>query len=75
MRKHAADAAQRAEAIARNQYAAGKISYTAVIVAQTSALSARVAAVQAIVNRQSAAALLMEAIGGSWTPDAPVASR
>jgi len=71
----AADAAQRAEAISRNQYLAGKISYTAVIVAQTQALSARVAAVEAIVNRQTAAVLLMEAIGGSWSGDTNVASR
>jgi NodT family efflux transporter outer membrane factor (OMF) lipoprotein len=71
----AADAAQHAEAIARNQYLAGKISYTAVIVAQTQALSARIAAVQAIVNRQTAAVLLMEAIGGSWADGANVVSR
>jgi outer membrane protein TolC len=71
----AADSAQRAEAIARNQYRAGKISYTAVIVAQTQALSARIAAVQAVVDRQSAAVLLMEALGGSWATAPRYAAR
>ena len=71
----AADSAQRAETIARNQYRAGSISYTAVIVAQTAALSARVSAVQAVVNRQSAAVLLMEALGGSWDTAPKLAAR
>jgi len=70
----AADAAQRAEAIARNQYVARKISYTAVIVAQTQALSARIAEVETVVNRQTAAVLLMEAIGGTWADTPKVAS-
>jgi len=71
----AADSAQRAEAIARNQYRAGKISYTAVIVAQTAALSARIASVQAVVDRQSAAVSLMEALGGAWDTNARVGAR
>jgi NodT family efflux transporter outer membrane factor (OMF) lipoprotein len=65
-RAAAAVAANRAEAIARNQYVAGQIGYADVIVAQTTALSARTADVQAVVNRQSAVISLIQAIGGRW---------
>jgi outer membrane protein TolC len=66
-RAAASIAADQAEAIARNQYQAGQIAYSGVIVAQTTALTARVANVQAIVNRQSSAISLIQAIGGRWT--------
>lgn len=62
----AAAAANRAEEIARNQYLAGLIGYADVIVAQTAALSARRAEAQAIVDRQTAAISLIQAIGGHW---------
>lgn len=65
-RDAAAVAANRAEEIANNQYIAGQISYANVIVAQTAALSARQAAIQSVVDRQSAAISLIQAIGGHW---------
>nr|WP_298718810.1 efflux transporter outer membrane subunit [uncultured Steroidobacter sp.] len=65
-RDAAALAANRAEEIANNQYVAGQISYSDVIVAQTAALSARQAQIQAVVDRQSAAISLIQAIGGHW---------
>jgi NodT family efflux transporter outer membrane factor (OMF) lipoprotein len=66
-REAAALAANRAEEIARNQYVAGQTGYADVIVAQTSALSARQAEIQAVVDRQSAAISLIQALGGHWT--------
>lgn len=65
-RAGAAIAANRAEEIARNQYTAGLIGYSDVIVAQTAALSARQQEVQSMVDRQSAAISLIQAIGGHW---------
>jgi NodT family efflux transporter outer membrane factor (OMF) lipoprotein len=65
-RNTAAAAAGRAEAVARNQYVAGIIGYADVIVAQTAALSARVAEVQSVTDRQVAAISLIEAVGGHW---------
>jgi NodT family efflux transporter outer membrane factor (OMF) lipoprotein len=67
-RTAAAVAATRAEEIARNQYLAGQIGYSDVIVAQTAALSARRAEAQSVIDRQSAAISLIQAIGGSWRP-------
>lgn len=63
----AARSANQAEIIARNQYLAGTLSYANVIVAQTTALSARTAQITADVNRQVAAIGLIEAIGGRWS--------
>lgn len=65
-REAAAVTANRAEEIARNQYLAGQTGYADVIVAQTSALSARQAEIQAVVDRQSAAISLIQALGGHW---------
>lgn len=65
-REAAAAAANRAEEIARNQYLAGQIGYSDVIVTQTAALAARQAEIQALVDRQSAAISLIQAIGGHW---------
>ena len=62
----AATTAYRAEAIVRNQYAAGTADYTAVAAAQAQAYNARTAAIQNTVNRQNAAVGLIEAIGGHW---------
>ena len=67
----AAAAANQAEQIARNQYLSGIIGYSDVIVAQTTALSARQAEVQAIVDRQTTAVSLIQAIGGNWTDTPP----
>jgi NodT family efflux transporter outer membrane factor (OMF) lipoprotein len=65
-RAAAAQAANRAEQIAQNQYLAGQIAYSNVIVAQTTALSARTTDIQAVVNRQTSAISLIQAIGGHW---------
>jgi NodT family efflux transporter outer membrane factor (OMF) lipoprotein len=66
MRARASDAADRAETIARNQYLAGTIDYSQVIIAQTAAYSARQARIQAVVDQQTTAAALIQAIGGNW---------
>ena len=77
-RTAAANAANQAEEIARNQYIAGQISYSDVIVTQTSALSARRAEAQSLVDRRTSAISLIQAIGGHWQsektdqgPDSP----
>ncbi len=72
-RTGAAVAANRAEEIARNQYLAGLIGYSDVIVAQTAALSARRSEAQAVVDRQSATVSLIQAIGGNWQDGTPAA--
>lgn len=65
-REEAATSATRAEAIARNQYLSGIIDYSQVIVAQTTAFNARQTQIQAIVDQQTAAIALIQAIGGNW---------
>ncbi|WP_395398130.1 efflux transporter outer membrane subunit [Novosphingobium sp. BL-8A] len=62
----AADAANRAEAIANNQYLAGLVDYSQVIVAQTTAFSARQTQIQAVIDQQTAAVALIQAVGGRW---------
>jgi outer membrane protein TolC len=49
-----------------NRYQAGQVSYTEVITAQTTALSARRALVQLQSDRQTAAVALIQALGGGW---------
>lgn len=75
LREQAAISATRAEQIARNQYLAGIIDYSQVIVAQTTAYSARQARIQMVINQQATAVALVQAIGGSWSsavsPTAP----
>ena len=66
-RAAASDAATKAEAIANNQYRSGLIDYSEVIVAQTTALSARQTQIQAVLNQQTAAIALVQAIGGGWS--------
>jgi NodT family efflux transporter outer membrane factor (OMF) lipoprotein len=71
----AAIADDRAEKIAENQYVAGEVAYSTVLLAQETAMAARTADIQAVVNRQSAAVSLIEAIGGRWTDPAPLNSK
>ena len=59
-------AARDAERIINNQYKAGTVAYTSVIVAQTTALNAAVAAVNIRQNRLTASAALIQALGGGW---------
>ncbi|MBV8237224.1 MAG: efflux transporter outer membrane subunit [Sphingomonas sp.] len=70
-RADAAEAATRAETIANNQYRSGLVDYSEVIVAQTTALSARQSQIQAVINQQTAAIALVQAIGGEWSAAAP----
>jgi NodT family efflux transporter outer membrane factor (OMF) lipoprotein len=73
-RAAATTAANQAEQLTLNQYVAGVISYSDVIVAQTTALAARQALVTATLDRQTAAISLIQSIGGYWDGGAP-ASR
>ena len=66
LRKDASAAADRAEAIALNQYKAGLIAFTDVVTLQTQALSARLTYVAAQRDRQAAAVALVQSIGGGW---------
>jgi NodT family efflux transporter outer membrane factor (OMF) lipoprotein len=65
--KEASAAADAAEIITLNEYKAGKIIYTSVIVAQAAALSARRSLVQSAVARQATAIALIQALGGGWS--------
>lgn len=74
-RTSAAAAANRVEQLTQNQYLAGQIAYSDVIVAQTTALSARQTEASAIVDRQMAAVSLIQAIGGSWSDAQPAEAQ
>jgi NodT family efflux transporter outer membrane factor (OMF) lipoprotein len=63
-------AARQAAQITQNQYLAGIAAYTDVIIAQATAFNAREAAINATLNRQTAAVALIQAIGGHWTSEA-----
>lgn len=62
----AAQAAAHAKTIINNQYLSGIVDYSQVILAQTTALNARQAEIQAVINQQAAAVALIQAIGGHW---------
>lgn len=62
----ASQSADEAERIALNRYQAGLVVYTDVVVAQTSALSARQSLAQANRDRQTTAVALIQALGGGW---------
>ena len=64
--KQASAAADDAERITLNQYRAGQIVYTDVVVAQAAALTGRRALVQSAVARQTTAIALIQALGGGW---------
>jgi outer membrane protein TolC len=69
-RRQASEAADETERLALNQYRAGQISYTDVVTAQASALSARRTLAQLLLSRQTTAVALIQAMGGGWTaPD------
>jgi len=71
LRQQASDAADLTEQQILNRYRAGQVSYSDVVTAQASALAARRALVQVAVNRQLAAVLLIQALGGGWSTSAP----
>jgi outer membrane protein TolC len=70
-RRQASEAADESERLTTNQYRAGTVDYTTVIVAQTAALSARRALAQIALSRQSNAVSLIAALGGGWNSAAP----
>lgn len=69
--RQASEAADETERLTFNQYRAGTVSYTNVVVAQTSALSARIALARVEVERQTTAIALIKALGGDWSEAAP----
>ena len=66
LRSQATSAADQVEQQVLNRYRSGQVSYTEVITAQTTALSARRALVQATADRQTTAVALIQALGGGW---------
>ena len=66
LRRQAADAANQVEAQMLNRYKAGQVSYTEVVLAQVTALSARRALVQAQADQQTTAVALIQSLGGGW---------
>lgn len=60
----------RAEQITRNEYNAGTVDYTTVSSAQETTYNARVNVIDNVLNQQTSAVSLIEAIGGHWQ-DAP----
>ncbi len=67
VRDQAVAAASQAEALALNQYRAGRVDITTVITAQTQALSARQTALSTRNDRLAASVGLIQALGGGWT--------
>jgi NodT family efflux transporter outer membrane factor (OMF) lipoprotein len=64
--RQASQAADEAEAQMLNRYRAGQVSYTDVVTAQASALSARRALVKLQADRQTTAVALIQSLGGGW---------
>ncbi|MGE0257271.1 MAG: efflux transporter outer membrane subunit [Alphaproteobacteria bacterium] len=62
----AVTASREAERIITNQYLAGTVSYTSVVVANTAALNNAVAALDVTQSRLVAAVALIQALGGGW---------
>ncbi len=65
--KEASDAADENERLTLNEYKAGTVDFTTVVVAQTAALTARVSLAQIKVSEQTAAVSLVTDLGGGWT--------
>jgi NodT family efflux transporter outer membrane factor (OMF) lipoprotein len=70
LRREASEAADQTEQQLLNRYKAGQVSYTDVVTAQASALSARRTLAQLAANRQASAVALIAALGGGWHADA-----
>ena len=66
LRRQASIAADQVEQQVLNRYLSGQVSYTEVITAQATALSARRALVQAMADRQTTAVALIQSLGGGW---------
>jgi len=68
-RREASEAADQTEQQMLNRYREGIVSYTEVVTAQASALSARRALLQVSLQRQTAAVAMISALGGGWTTE------
>jgi NodT family efflux transporter outer membrane factor (OMF) lipoprotein len=66
LRVQASQAADQVEQQVLNRYRSGQVGYTEVITAQSTALSARRALVQAAADRQTTAVALIQSLGGGW---------
>ncbi|MGV7209857.1 efflux transporter outer membrane subunit [Oxalobacteraceae bacterium A2-2] len=66
LRRAASEAADQVEVQMLNRYRAGQVSYSDVVTAQTTALTARRALVQAQADRQTTAIALIQSLGGGW---------
>ena len=66
LRQQASEAADQVEAQMLNRYKAGQVSYTEVVQAQATALSARRSLVQLQADRQTTAVALIQSLGGGW---------
>jgi len=66
LRRVASEAADKVEEQVLNRYKAGQVSYSEVVQAQVTALSARRSLVQAQADRQATAVALIQALGGGW---------
>ncbi len=66
LRQSALAAANTNDTIARNQYRAGTVDYTTVVVAQATALSAKTSALGIEAARLTTAVDLIAALGGGW---------
>jgi len=67
LRAQASQSADKAEQVTLNQYKAGTVAYTSVVVAQATALSARETLLTLRGERMTTAVSLVEALGGGWS--------
>jgi NodT family efflux transporter outer membrane factor (OMF) lipoprotein len=67
--EQASAAADETERLTLNEYKAGAVDYTTVVVAQAAALSARLSLAQMALARQTAAVTLVTDLGGGWQPE------
>ncbi|HEX4183439.1 MAG TPA: efflux transporter outer membrane subunit [Caulobacteraceae bacterium] len=66
LRSEASQSADTAERVTLNQYKAGTVAYTSVVVAEATALSARETLLTLQGQRMTTAVSLIEALGGGW---------
>ena len=73
-RRAASADADRTEQLTLNQYLQGQVPYTTVVTAQVTALSARQTLSQLMSSREAAAIGLIQALGGGWQAQEPMAT-
>ncbi|HTV77753.1 MAG TPA: efflux transporter outer membrane subunit [Steroidobacteraceae bacterium] len=66
LRQKNSDALDQTERLTLNEYKAGTVDFTTVVVAQTAALSARLQLAQMKVSQQTTAVTLVTDLGGGW---------